>query len=186
MILENSWALENWCFWIPVLEKALESLWDCKEIKAVNLKGNQPWIFIGRTDAEAETPILCPPYAKSRVIRKDHDAGKDWRQVDTGMTEDEMVGWHHWLGHVFEQALGESEGQRSLACCSPWGCKESDTTEQLNNRKHLLWLKYLLHIKIFSICASSYIPKYWTCITIFNPRDSRYSSDISFQISQIY
>ena len=116
-----------------VLEKTLESPLDCKEIKPVNRKGNQFWIFIGRTDAEAEAPILWPPDVKSRLTGKDPDAGKDWRWEEKGMTEDKMVGWHHRInGHEFEQALGDGEGQGSLACCSPW---ESDTTEQLSNNK---------------------------------------------------
>ena len=101
---------------------------DCKEIKAVNSKGNQSWIFIGRTDAEAETPILWPPAAKKWLIGKDPDVGKDWKREEKGTTKDEMVGWHHQLdGHEFEQALGDSKGQGKLVCCSPWGCKESDT-----------------------------------------------------------
>ena len=119
-----------------VLEKTLESPLDCKEIKPVNPKGNQPWIFIRRTDAEAETPVFWPPDVKSWFIRKDPDAGKDWRQEEKGMTQDEMVGWHHQLnGHEFEQAPGDGEGQGILACCSPWGHKELDTTEQMNNKK---------------------------------------------------
>ena len=127
---KESWAPKNWCFWTVVLEEILQSPLDCKEIKLVNPKGNQSWIFIGRTDAE--TPILCPPYMKNWLIGKDPDAGKDWRQEEKGTTEDEMVGWHHWLGgHEFEQAPGVS-GQGSLVCCSPWGCKGSDITEQLN------------------------------------------------------
>ena len=93
----EGWALNNWCFWTMVLEKILESPLDCKEIKPVNPKGNQPWIFIGRTDAKAEAPILWPPDAKSRLTGKDPDAGKDWRQKGKGTIEDEMVGWHHWL-----------------------------------------------------------------------------------------
>ena len=98
-------------------------------IKAVNPKGNQPWIFIGRTDAKTEAPILWLPDVKSRLIGKDSDAGKDWSQEEKGTTADEMVGWHHWLsGPGFEQTLGDSEGRGSLACCSPWGCKELDTT----------------------------------------------------------
>ena len=106
---------------------------DCKEIKPVNSKGNQSWIFIGRTDAETGTPILWPPDAKNWVTGKDPDAGKNWRQKKKGMTEDEMVGWHHWLdGHEFEQALGVGDGQGGLVCCSPWGCKELDMTERLN------------------------------------------------------
>ena len=101
---EESWVLKNWCFWTVVLEETLESPLDCKEIKSVNPKENQSWIFIGRTDAEAETPIVWPPEAKSRLTRKDPDAGKDGRQEEKGTTEDEMVGWHHWLnGHKFEQ-----------------------------------------------------------------------------------
>ena len=106
---------------------------DSKEIKPFNPKGNQPWIFIGRTDAEAETPVLWPPDAKSWLIGKDPDAGKDWRQEEKGTTEDEMVGWHHWLnGHEFEQTPGVGDGQGGLACCSPWSCKELDVTERLN------------------------------------------------------
>ena len=116
-----------------VLEKTLESPLDCKEIKPVNPIGNQSWIFIGRTDAEAEAPILWPPDAKSWLFGKDPDAGKDWNQKKKRTTEDERVGWHHWLyGHEFVQAPGVGDGQGSLACCSPWGPKESDRTEQLN------------------------------------------------------
>ena len=115
---------KNWCFWNVVLEKTLASPMDSKEIKPVKPKGNQPWTFIGRTDAEAETPILWPLDVKSQLIRKDHDTGKDWRQVEKGTTEDEMVGWHHWLnGHEFEQALRDGDGQGSLTCCSPRGHK---------------------------------------------------------------
>ena len=100
---KESWALKNWCFWTAVLEKTLESPLDCKEIQLVYPKGNQSWIFIGRSDAEAETPILWPSDVKSWLIGKDPDAGRDWRQEQKGMTEDEMVGWHHWLnGHEFE------------------------------------------------------------------------------------
>ena len=123
-------------FWTVVLEKTLESPLDCNEIKPVNPKENQSWIFIGRTDAEAETPILWPPDAKNWLIRKDPDAGKDWRQEEKGTTEDKMVGWHHWLNeHEFKQGLEDGEGQWSLACCSPWGCKRLNMTERLNNKK---------------------------------------------------
>ena len=122
-------------FWTIMLEKTLESLLDCKEIKPVNPKGNQHWIFIGRTDAEAEAPVLGPPDAKSWLIGKDPDAGKDWGQQEKGTTEDEMVGWHHLLnGHKFEQAPGASERQGSLMCCSPWGRKQLDMTKWLNNK----------------------------------------------------
>ena len=131
---KEGWTTKDWCFSIVVLEETLENLLDCKEIKPINPKGNQSWIFIGRTDAETEAPIIWPPDTNSQLIRKDSDAGKDWRQKEKGMTEDKMVGWHHQLnGHEFEQTLGDGEGQGSLACCSPWGHKESDTTEQLNN-----------------------------------------------------
>ena len=113
---------------------------DCKKIQPVHPKGDKSWILIERTDAEAETPILWPPDAKSLLIGKDPDAGKDWWQEEKGMTEDEMVGWHHWLNkHEFEQALGVGDGQGSLACCIPWSCKELDTTERLNYH-HLLYL----------------------------------------------
>jgi len=112
---------------------------DCK-INPVNPKENQSWIFIGRTSAEAETPILWPPDGKNWLIGKDPDAGKDWRQEQKGMTEDDMVGWHHQLNrHEFEQALGAGDGQGILACCSPWGCKELDTTERLNWIDGLPW-----------------------------------------------
>ena len=130
---KESWVLKNWCFGTVVLEKTLESPLDCKEIKPVHHKGNQSWIFIGRTDAKNETPILWPPNVKSWLIWKDPDAGKDWRQEQKGMTEDEMVGWHLWLNaHVLEQALGVGDGQGRLVCCSPWGHKESDRATELN------------------------------------------------------
>ena len=128
----ESWAPKNLCFWTVVLEKTLASPLDCKEIQPVHLKENQSWIFIGRTDAEAEAPILWPPNAKNWFIWKDPDAGKDWRQ-ETGMTEGEMVGWHHQLnGHEFEQAPEVGDGQGSLEWCSPWGHKDSDTAEWQN------------------------------------------------------
>ena len=121
---KESWMPKNWCFELWCWRR-LESPLDCKEIQPVHPEGNQSWIFIGRTDAEAETPILWPPDAKNWLIGKDPDAGKDWRWEEKGMTEDEMVGWNHWLnGHEFEQAPGVGDGQASLACCSPWGCKE--------------------------------------------------------------
>ena len=130
---KESWARKNWCFWTVVLEKTLESPLDCKEIKPVNSKGCQFWIFIERTDAEAETPILGPPDAKNWLIGKDPNDGKDWRPEEKGTTKDEMFGWHHQLdGQEFEQALGVGDGQGSLACCSLWGHKGSDMTEQLN------------------------------------------------------
>ena len=129
---KEGWAFMNWCFQIVVLEKALEIPLDSKEIKPINLKRNQPRIFIGKTDAEA--PLLWPPNATSWLIGKDPDAGKDSGQEKKGMTEEEMVGWHHRLkGHEFGQTQGDGEGQGSLECCSPWDGKESDTTFQLKN-----------------------------------------------------
>ena len=126
--------LKNWCFWAVVLEKTLESTLDYKEIQPVNPRGNKPWIFIGRTDAEAETPVLWPTHVKSWLIGKDPDAERGWGQEEKGTTEDEMVGWHHRLdGHEFEQASGVGDGQGRLVCCDSWGRKESDTTEQLNS-----------------------------------------------------
>ena len=125
---KEGWAPKNWCFQTMVLEKTLDSPLNCKEIKPVHPKGNQPQILTGRTDAEAEAPILWPPDVKSQFIGKDPDAGKDWRQKEKGATEDVMVGYYHWPnGYKFEQTPGDSEGQGSLACCSSWGCKESDT-----------------------------------------------------------
>ena len=125
---------KNWYFRTMMLEKTLKSPLDSKEIKPVNPKENPPWIFIGRTDAEAEAPILWSLDVKSQLIGKDSNARKDWGQELKRVIEDEVVGWHHWFnGHESEQTQGHSEGQESLACCSPWGHKESDTTEQLNN-----------------------------------------------------
>ena len=130
---KESWALKNWCFWTVVLEKTLESPLDCKEIQPVHPKGDWSWVFIGRTDIEDETPILRPPDADRWLIWKDPDAGKDWGQEKKGLTEDEMVGWHHWLnGHESEWTQGVGDGQGGLACCNSWGRKESDTTEWLN------------------------------------------------------
>ena len=132
---KESWVPENWCFWTVMLEETLESPLDCKEIQPAHPNGNQSWMFIGRTDVEAEAPILWPPGAKNWLLGKDPDAGKDWRQEEKGMTEDEMFGWHHWLdGHesILDQTLGVGEGQGSLACCSPWGRKKLDTTDRLN------------------------------------------------------
>ena len=130
---KESWALKNCCFWTVVLEKTLESPLDCKEIQTVHPKVNASWIFTGGTDAETETPILWPPDVKNWLTRKDPDAGKEWRWEEKGMTEDEMIGWHHWLnGHEFEQAPGVGDGRGGLVYFSPWGHKELDTTEWLN------------------------------------------------------
>jgi len=130
---KESWVPKNWYFWTVVLEKTIESPLDCKEIQPVYRKGYQSWLLIGRTDAEAETPILWPPDTKNWLLGKDPNAGKDWRKEEKGTTEVEMVGCHHWLnGRNFEQAPGVGDGQGSLACCSPWGCKELATTEWLH------------------------------------------------------
>ena len=127
---KESWEPKNWCFWTVVLEKTLESPLDCTEIKLVSPKWNQPWIFTGKTEAEA--PILWPPYAKNWLLGKDPDAGKD-RRLEKGTTEDEMAGWHHGLdGHESESTPGHGDEQGGLACCNSWGRKESDTTEWLN------------------------------------------------------
>ena len=130
---KESWALKNWCFWTVVLQKTPESPLDNKEIQPVHPKWNQSWVFIGRTDVEAETPILWPPDGKSCPIGKDPVAGKDWRQEENGMTEDEMAGWHHWLdGCESAWTLAVCDGQGGLACCDSWGRKELDMTEGLN------------------------------------------------------
>ena len=124
---KESWAPKNWCFWTVVLEKTLESPLDCKEIQPVHPKGNQSWMFIGRTDVEAETLILWPPDAKDWLIWKDPDAGKDWRQEEKGMTEDEMVGWHHRLnGHGFGWTPGVGDGQGGW-CAAVHGVAKSRT-----------------------------------------------------------
>ena len=129
----ESWAPKNWCFWTVVLEKTLASPLDCKEIQLVHPKGDQSWVFIGGTDAEAETPILWPPDVESWLIGKDPDPGRDYGQEEKGMPEDEMVGWHHRLnGHGFKWTPGVGDGQGGLAYCSSWGRKESDMTELLN------------------------------------------------------
>ena len=138
---KESWVPKNPCFWNVVLEKTLASSLDFKEIQPINPKGSQSWVFIGRTDVEAETAILWPPDVKSWLIWKDPDGGKDWGWEEKGMTEDEMVGWHHRLcGHEFEWTPGVGDGQGGLACFSAWGCKELDTTERLNWGSQLfLW-----------------------------------------------
>ena len=153
---KESWAPKNWCFWTVVLEKTLEIPLDCKEIQSVHRKGNQSWIFFGRADTEAETPILWPPDAKKWLIGKDPDAGKDWRHEDKRMTEDEMVGWHYRLDrHEFEQALGVGDGQESLVHYSPWSHKESVMTEQLNWLKHFQPPKWDCEEELIERCTVS-------------------------------
>ena len=154
-------APKNWYFQIVVLEKNLESPLDSKETQPVHPEGNHYWIFIGRTDAEAEAPILWTPDVKSQLTRKDPDAGKDCRQEEKGMTEDKMVEWHNRLnGRKFEQALGDGEGQGGLVCCSAWGCKEPDMTEQLN------WYWQLNNINLMLI-ERKQVQKNTYCMILF-------------------
>ena len=163
---KESWVPKNWCFWTVILEKTFESPLVSKEIKPVNPKGNLSWIFTGRTDAEAEAPILWPLNVKSWLIGKDPDAGKDWRQEVKGMTEDEIVGWHHWLdGHhlEFEQAPGVDDGQGSLACCSPWGCKDLDMTEGLNWTDPSPWLLVAITLSSVSMNMTTLGTSYSIC-----------------------
>ena len=147
---EESWAPKNWCFWTVLLEKTLESPLKCKEIQPVHSKGDQPWVFFGRTDAKAETLVLWPLYAKSWLIGKDSDAGKDWGQEEKGTTEDEMAGWHHWLdGRESEWTPRFGDGQGGLVCCDSWGHKESDMTERLNWTECWSLLKFVSLMLIF-------------------------------------
>ena len=136
---EESRAPKNWCFWTVVLKKTLECPLDCKEIKPVHSKGDQPWVFFGRNDAKAETPVPWPPHVKSWLIGKDSDAGRDWGQEEKGKTEDETAGWHHWLdGRKSEWTLGDGDGKGGLACCDSWSCKVGhDWRTELN------WMKIM-------------------------------------------
>ena len=152
------WAPKNWCFWTVVLEKTLQSPSDHKGIQPVNPKGNQSWIFTGRTKCEAETAILWPPNVKSWLIWKDPDAGKDWVQEEKGTTEDEMAGWHHWLdGREFAWTPGVGDGQGGLACCRSWGCEESDMTEGLKWTELNWVLKFNLLCKFFFITVKEFL-----------------------------
>ena len=160
---EESWAPKNWCFWTVVLEKTLESPLDCKEIQLVHPKADQSWVIIDGTDVEAETPILWPPDAKTWLIWEDPEAGKYWGQEEKGMTEDEMVRWHHRVsGHGFGWTLGVGDGQGGLACCSSWGCKELDTTERVNWTE----LKILLNA-IINVCLKTRKIEVWQKATKF-------------------
>ena len=141
---EEGWVPKNWCFWTVVLEKTLESPLDGKEIQPVHSEGDQPWDFFGGNDAKAETPVLWAPHAKSWLIGKDSDAGRDWGQEKKGTTEDKMAGWHHWLdGRESECTPGVGDGWGGLACCDSWDRQESDTTEQLN------WTELKIQINTF-------------------------------------
>ena len=168
---KESWAPKNWCIWIMVLEK---TPLDYKEIQPVHPRGDQSWVFVGRTDVEAETPILWPPHVKSWLIWKDPDAGKDWGQEEKETTEGQMVGWHHLLnGHEFGWTPGVGDGQGGLACCSSWGCKESDMTEWLNWTE--LIYKFMDFIQLFKeqvfgltlIFSSVWTFSYFTCFSSF-------------------
>ena len=163
---EESWAPKNWCFWTVVLEKTTESPFDCKAIQPAHPKVDQSWVFIGRTDVEAETSILWPSNMKSWLIWKDPDAGRDWGQEEKGTTEDEMAGWHHRLnGREFEWTPGVGDGQGGLACCNSWGRKESDTTEQPNGTEtflNLFYIIYIIDITAYNLqCYCDYY-YYWT------------------------
>ena len=160
---EESWVLKNWCFWTVVLEKTLESPLNCKEIQPVHSKGDPSWMFFGRTDAKAETPILWPPHVKSWFIGKVSDARRDWGQEKKRRTENKMAGWHHQLdGHEFGWTPGVGDGQGVLACCNSWGCKESDTTKWLN------WTELKgAQRKITTQRPGSWVTSSWGCISLF-------------------
>ena len=155
---KEGWVLNNWPFWTVILQNTFESPLDCRKIKPINPKGNQSWIFIGRTDAETEAPILWSPSVKSWLIGKDSDARRDWGQEEKGTTEDEMAGWHHWLnGRESEWTPGVGDGQGGLACFNSWGHKESDTTERLNWTELILFqiispFRLLHNIEQSSLC----------------------------------
>ena len=152
---EEIWGLNSWCSWTVVLEKTLESPLDCKEIQPVHPKGDQSRVFIGRIDAEAETPILWPPHAKSWLTGKDPYAGRDWGQEEKGMTEDGMAEWHHRLNaHEFGWTPGAGDGQAGLVCCDSWGCKESDMTEQLNWTERINNLLLISKVNVFFLLDS--------------------------------
>ena len=150
---EESWVPKNWCFWTVELEKTPESPLDCKEIQPVHPKGDQSWVFIGRTDAEGEPPILWPPHVKSWLIGKDPDAGRDWGQVEKGMTEDEMPGWHHQFdAQEFGWTLGVGDGQEGLACCDSWGLQRvrRDWATKLNWTEYAQSLKKMIQMNLFT------------------------------------
>ena len=145
---KERWVQKNWCFWTVVLEKILEIPLDCKEIQPVHSKGDQSWVFFGRTDAKAETLVPWQPHVKSWLTGKDSDAGRDWGQEEKGTTEDEMAGWHYQLdGRESEWNPGVGDGQGGLACCNSWGCKELDPTEWLNWTDWIVTQRIVMKIK---------------------------------------
>ena len=173
---EEGWVPKNWCFWTVVLEKTLESSLDCKEVQPVRSEGDQPWDFFGRNDAKAETPVLWTPHAKSWLIGKDSDAGRDWGQEEKGTTEDEMAEWHHWLdGHESGWTPGVDDGQGGLGCCVSWGHKESDTTERLNWTE----LNWYLYSFLYGFCVS--ITGFWFMVTMVFISDCIIFKIISFK-----
>ena len=180
---EETWAPKNRCFWTVLLEKTLLSPLDCKEIQPVRSKGDQPWVFFGRNDAKAETPVLWPPHANSWLIGKDSDAGRDWGQEEKGTTEDEMAGWHHWLDVCeFEWTLGDGDGQGGLACCDSWG--RSDTRVRHDWATELNWteLKHSQYLFFQPIAASVLISCFWYWWFFFLSRLARYSVQLSCSI----
>ena len=164
---EESWVPKNWCFWTAVLEKTLESPLDCKEIQPVHPKGDQSWVSTGRTDVEAESPILWPPDLKSWFIGKDPDAGKDWGQEEKGMPEDEIDGWMvsstHWTWVWVD--YGSWDGQGGLACCGSWGRKESDRTERLNWTEQYKFLNNILNTIIWKMNLVGFFWKSFSLLT---------------------
>ena len=156
---EESWALKNWCFWTAVLGKTLGSSLDCKEIQSIHPKGYQSWVFIGRTDAKAETPTLWASHVKSWLIGKDSDAGRDWRQEENGTTEDEMAGWRYQLnGHEFEWTPGVDDRQGGLACCDSWGLRVRQDWATELNWTELKWLQQQIFCflqPILEFCSST-------------------------------
>ena len=170
---KGDWAPKNWCFWTVVLEKTPENPLDCREIKLVNLKGNQPWIHIGRTDAEAEALVFWSPAVKNWQIWEDPDAEKDWGQEKKRVSEDEMAGWHNQCnGLELGQTLGDGEGQGGLTCCSPWGLKESDRTGWLNNNMKLKYNLYclvlLIPVSVILVRDHTFFSKYFgNCLLSF-------------------
>ena len=161
---KEGWTLKNWCFWTVVLEKTLESSLDFKEIRPVNPKGNQSWIFTEWTDAEAEAPIIWPPDAKSQLIRKDPDAGKDWRQEEKETTEDEIVGWLHWLnGHEFEQLLEMGKDREAWRAAVPGVAKSQTRLSDWTELKVIITLSSDWIRPLPIVPSSCYDILWWIC-----------------------
>ena len=167
---KEGWGQNNWCFWTVVLEKTPESPLDSKEIKLVNPKGNQPWILIGRTNAEAETLVLWPLDVKSQLIGKDPNTGKEWGQEEKGVTADEMIGWDHRLnGHEFKHTVGDGEGQESLVCCSPWVAKSWTWLSNWTTMTHVCSFGQEVGIRLWGggfFALLCYLSKLWLQLTV--------------------